>query len=129
MARRVHQVQHIGLAVLGRIFQPHGLRLDGNAALLLDIHVIEHLLGHLARGEPAAMLDQPVGQGRFAMVDMRDNRKIADQFERCASHARDIRRNARRVMGLLRGAAVERPGALPLDPLGPEAPDPHSFKN
>ena len=35
-------------------------------------------LGHLALGEAAGRLDQPVGQGRFAMVDMGDDGEIAD---------------------------------------------------
>ena len=81
MARRVHQVEHIGLAVLGLVVEAHGLRLDGDAALLLDVHVVEHLLGHLALGQAAGALDQPVGQRRFAMVDMGDDREIADAGE------------------------------------------------
>ena len=34
------------------VIQPHRLRLDGDAALALDIHGIEHLLLHLARRQP-----------------------------------------------------------------------------
>ena len=33
---------------------------------------------HLALGQPAGRLDQPVGERRLAMVDMRDDREIAD---------------------------------------------------
>jgi hypothetical protein len=33
MAGSVDQIEDVGLAVLGRIGQPHGLRLDGDAAL------------------------------------------------------------------------------------------------
>jgi hypothetical protein len=66
MAGRVHQVQLIGLAVLGLVVEAHGLRLDGDAALLLDIHVVEHLLGHLARfgGPPQRWIS------RSASVDL-----------------------------------------------------------
>ena len=35
-------------------------------------------LAHLARGQPAGLLDQPVGESRFAMVDMGDDGKIAN---------------------------------------------------
>src|SRR6202040_4014702 len=66
------------LAVARPVIEPHGLRLDGDAALALDVHGIEHLLDHLALGEAAGELDQPVGQGRFAVVDMRDDREVAD---------------------------------------------------
>ncbi len=57
----VHQVQVVGLAVLRRVFQAHGLGLDGDPALALELHIVEHLLGHLALGQPAAFLDQAVG--------------------------------------------------------------------
>ena len=78
VARCVHQIELVGLAILGSIVEPHGLRLDGDAALFLDIHVIEHLLGHFAFGQAAAMLDQAIRQRRFAVVNMGDDGEIAD---------------------------------------------------
>ena len=42
MARRIHQIERIGLSVVRLIFQRNGLSLDGDAAFLLDIHAIEH---------------------------------------------------------------------------------------
>ena len=78
MAGRVHQVEDVVLAVLGAVIEPHGLRLDRDPALLLDVHIVEHLARHLALGQAAGRLDQPVGQGRFAMVDMGDDGEIAD---------------------------------------------------
>ena len=78
VAGRVDQIEDVILAVAGAIIQPHRLRLDGDAALALDIHGIEHLFDHFARFEPAGELDQPVGERRFAVVDMGDDREIAD---------------------------------------------------
>ncbi len=78
MPRRVHQIQDIILAIGGGVVQPHCLRLDGDPALALNIHIVENLLGHLALAKTAANLNQPVGDGRLAMVDMRDNREITD---------------------------------------------------
>ena len=78
MARRVDQVQLVELPVLGAIVEAHGLRLDGDAALPLDIHGIEHLLLHLPRRKPAAELDQAVCQRRLAVVDMGDDGEVAD---------------------------------------------------
>src|SRR5205807_3809884 len=49
MARRVHQVEDVSLAVPSLIDEPDGLRLDCDAALALDLHAVEHLLAHLAR--------------------------------------------------------------------------------
>src|SRR5690606_27077691 len=74
----VDQVQDIVLAVLRPVVEAHGLRLDGDAALALDVHRIEHLLAHLALGKAPGELDQPVGQRRLAVVDMRDDREVAD---------------------------------------------------
>jgi hypothetical protein len=73
--------------------QAHGLRLDGDAALLLDIHVIENLFRHLARGKAAGRLDQAVGERRLAVVDMGHDREIADMVEGrriIGAHARHI---------------------------------------
>jgi hypothetical protein len=81
MAGRVDEVEDVGLAVLRLVGQPDGLRLDGDAALALDFHRVEHLLLHLAQLQPARALDQPVGQGRLAVVDMRDDGEIADVIE------------------------------------------------
>src|SRR5262245_31484343 len=90
MAGRVDQVEDIVLAILGLVFEPDGLRLDGDATLALDIHRIEHLLDHFARLQPAGELDQPVGQRRLAVVDVRDNREIADAVDGGGRHARQI---------------------------------------
>ena len=38
VARRVHQVEDVALP-----FEPHRLRLDGDPALALDVHIVEHL--------------------------------------------------------------------------------------
>ena len=87
VARGVHQVELVGLAVGGLPLEPHGLRLDGDPALLLDVHGVEHLaVGHLALGEAAGGLDQPVGERRLAVVDMRDDARNCG-FCRCLSFA------------------------------------------
>ena len=49
MAGRVDQVEDVVLAVARAVVEPHGLRLDGDAALALDVHGIEHLIDHFAR--------------------------------------------------------------------------------
>ena len=54
------------MAVAGPVDEPHRVRLDRDAALALDLHGIEYLLLHLARRQPAAMLNQAVGQGRLS---------------------------------------------------------------
>ena len=45
---RVDQVQLVRMPVAGRIIQAHGVGFDGDAALALQVHGVEHLLHHLA---------------------------------------------------------------------------------
>src|SRR5271169_5621952 len=54
------------------------MSLDGNAALALEVHRSEDLLLHFAHGEGAGELQQPVGERGFPVIDMRNDRKIAD---------------------------------------------------
>ena len=46
-------------------------------------HLLEHLLFQVALLAPAAFLDQTVGKRRLAVIDMGDDRKIADMGEVC----------------------------------------------
>ena len=80
VARRVHQVELVGDAVLGPL-EPDGLRLDGDPALALDIHIVEHLRAHLTFGEATGRLDQAVGERRLPMVDMGNNTEISDEIQ------------------------------------------------
>ena len=63
MARRVHQVQFVQLTVARGVIEAHGLRLDGDAAFLFDVHIVEHLRRHFPVGQAPGALDQAVGQG------------------------------------------------------------------
>ena len=90
MAGRVDQVEDIVLAVARAVIQAHGLRLDGDAALALDVHGIEHLIDHFARFEAAGQLDQPVGERRFAVVDMGNDGEVADVGDGGRTHGAQI---------------------------------------
>ena len=78
VAGGVDQVQPVGLAVPGGVAQGDGVALDGDAALALDVHRVEDLVAEIARLHAAAALDQPVGQGRFAVVDVGDDAEVTD---------------------------------------------------
>ncbi len=78
VARRVDEVQVVGAAVTRLVFERRGLRLDRDAALSLDVHRVEHLLFHLAIAQSAATLDQSIGECRLAVVDVGNDREIAD---------------------------------------------------
>ena len=55
------------------------MRLDGDAALALEIHGVEDLGFHLARLERAGELEEAIGQRRLAVVDVGDDREVADE--------------------------------------------------
>ena len=59
--------------------QPHRVRLDGDAALALQVHRVEHLFHHFALRQRAGVFEQTVGERRLAVVDMRDDREVADE--------------------------------------------------
>ena len=78
MARRVDQVQHVGLAIVGMVGEPDGVRLDRDPALALEVHRIEHLRFHLARLQGAGHLEEAVGERRLAVIDVGDDGKVAN---------------------------------------------------
>jgi len=97
--RGVDQIQVINLPVLGFVAQRRCLGFDGDAPFPLDIHGIEHLGFHFPVRQPAAALDEPVGQGGFTVVDVGDNGKIANVLHQvkkgAAGHPLSAGRKAR----------------------------------
>ena len=81
MPRGVNKVELVGFAITGFIAQGHALSLDGDAPLALQVHGVEHLLGHLPIGQTAADLDEAVGDGGFTVVNVGDDGKVADMAE------------------------------------------------
>ena len=73
VARRVDQVEAVGEPVLRRVLQAHGAGLDRDALLTLEVHRVEDLARHLARVDRVRQLQQPIGERRLAMVDVRDD--------------------------------------------------------
>src|SRR6185295_9829011 len=63
--------------------QPDTLRLDRNAAFALDLHLVEELRALLASAHGTGQLEDPVGERALAVVDVRDDRKIANQVRVC----------------------------------------------
>ena len=80
MPRRIDQIQPIGLTRLACVTHRHRMRLDRDPPLAFQIHRIKKLVLPLALLDRAGALQQPVGQRRFAVIDMRDDAKIARQL-------------------------------------------------
>ena len=73
VARRVDQVQLEALPG-----DPHGLGLDRDPALALELHRVEHLRAHVPAGDRVGHLENAVGERRLAVVDVGDDREVAD---------------------------------------------------
>ena len=76
--RRVDEVQDVGLPVGRRVVQADRVRLDRDATLALQVHAVEHLGFHLASLQRTGDLEEAVSQGRLAVVDVGDDREVAD---------------------------------------------------
>ena len=75
---RVDQVQLVGLPVGALEEHAHRLRLDRDAPLALEVHRVEHLRAHVALVHGVRQLEDAVGERRLAVVDVRDDREVAD---------------------------------------------------
>ena len=78
MARRIDQIELIRLAIGGVIGHANGIGLDRDAALALDIHSVEQLRLHVALVNGMGELENAVADRGLAMVDVRNNREVAD---------------------------------------------------
>ena len=77
MAGGVDQVEHVLAAVGGGVGQPDRLGLDGDAALALQVHLVEVLGAHVALTHGMGEIEQSVGQGGLPMVDVGNDAEVA----------------------------------------------------
>ena len=101
VAWRVDEIELVSLPVLRRIFQARVLRLDGDASLALQIHLVEELGPRLAVADRPGDPEDAIGQGAFPVVDVRDDREVPDEGLRCR-HERGL---------VYHSAALPRSGA------------------
>ena len=78
MARGVDEVELVFDAIEGAVGHVHRLALDGDAALALQLHLVEELRLHVLRADGSGDFEEAVGQGGLAVVDVGDDAEIAD---------------------------------------------------
>ena len=88
VAGRVDQVEDVALPVDADV-----LGLDRDAAFALEVHRVEVLRTHVTRLDGPGDLEDPIGQRRLAVVDVRNDREVADAIE---VHGHDQRYRSRR---------------------------------
>jgi hypothetical protein len=59
----------------------HGLGLDRDAAFAFELHRVQQLLAHLSARDGLGQLEDPVGKRRLPVVDVGDDREVADALQ------------------------------------------------
>ncbi len=80
VAGRVDEVEPVDQAVTGRVLEAYRARLDRDPLLALEVHRVEDLAHHLAPLDRVRHLEQPVGERGLAVVDVGDDREVAQAF-------------------------------------------------
>ncbi len=80
MTRRIDQMEDVVLTVFRMIFQLYDIEFDRDASFSFQIERIQDLILHLSFGNRIGQLQNPISQSRLAVIDMRDDGKIADMF-------------------------------------------------
>ena len=79
VAGGVDEIQLVALAVED-VIDRDGTRFDGDPALAFEVHVVEQLLAELALGDRAGLEQELIGERAFAVVDVRHDREVSDEF-------------------------------------------------
>ena len=80
MAGGIDEVELVENAVVGAVVEADGVGFDGDPALAFQVHGIEDLLHHFALREGSGDFEQAVGEGALAVVDVRNDREIPNEF-------------------------------------------------
>ena len=83
MTGGVNQIKLVGLTVLCGIIELYGVCLDCNTSFTLKVHIIKQLIRHITLCNRVGKLQKSVCKGRFAVVNVSDNREISDVFLFC----------------------------------------------
>ena len=73
MPRGIDKIQLVDFPIQSFVVKRNALRFDSDAALALNIHGVEHLLGHFPFRKAPAALYKAIGERRLAVVDMGDD--------------------------------------------------------
>ena len=77
MAGRVDEIQAVHQPVVGRVLEARRARLDRDPLLALEVHRVQDLARHLPGVDGVGHLEQAIGQGRLAVVDVGDDAEVA----------------------------------------------------
>ncbi len=78
VAGRVDEVEAVVQAVARRVLEADGPGLDRDPLLPLEVHRVEDLAHHLPPLDRVGQLEQSIGEGRLAVIDVGDDREVAE---------------------------------------------------
>ena len=90
VAGGVNKVQLVGLAVLGLVQHRDRVGLDGNAPFAFQVHGVQQLIGHVARGDGARAVQQPVGKRGLPVINVGNDAEVSYV---CGVHYKSLRFN------------------------------------
>ena len=73
VARGINEMEQIVMTVSGMVDELHGIELDGDAPLPLQVHGVQDLVFHFPFFHGVRQFQDAVGQGAFPMVDVGDD--------------------------------------------------------
>ena len=79
VTRGIKKIQPVSMPIFGQILHRHRVGLNGDSPLPLQIHGVQQLILLIAIFDGASHFEQSIGQRRLAVIDMRDNTKIASE--------------------------------------------------
>ena len=80
MAWGIYQVEHIVLPV-AVVVHLDGMALDGDATLFFQLHIVKHLILHIALRHGVGDFQQSVCQRAFAVVNVGNDTEITDVLQ------------------------------------------------
>ena len=89
MAGGIQQVKLVGVAILGLVAHGHGVGLDGNPLLTLQVHGIQQLVLLVTLADGVGKFQKSVRQRGLTVVNMGNDGEIAFESDvRCHARAR-----------------------------------------
>jgi len=92
MTRRVDKIECVFFPILGLVVHLHCMEFDGNAALLLQVHIVQDLLVfHFSGGNSSGLLKEAVRDRGLPVVNVGNNAEITCVIHEPSLHKRKVR--------------------------------------
>ena len=89
VAGGIQQVELVGIAILGLVAHGHGVGLDGNPLLALQVHGVQELVLLVALADGIGKFQETVRQSGLTVVNVGNDGEIAFESDvRCHARAR-----------------------------------------